>query len=126
MLLPAFERTFVMHYQTLMKRQMAGVAIAVRMYQIDHGRLPDTLGQLVPDYLAEVPQDPMGEPGTRIRYVNDPNTPLLYSVGRDGRDDGGNHKDLVDGVYACKDIPWFLNGRPVMPEKESAPDDGDD
>jgi len=107
---------------------MAGVAIAVRMYQVDRGRRPDTLRDLVPDYLAAVPQDPMDEPGRPIRYINDPEIPLLYSVGRDGRDDGGNYDELAEGTSVCKDLPFFLGVRPSMLNEEkdrNASDDAD-
>jgi hypothetical protein len=125
MLLPTTDRTFVLNFQTVHNRQMAGIAIAIRMYQVNHGRLPDTLAQLVPDYLSEVPQDSMAEPGNPIRYINDPDTPRLYSVGEDGRDDGGDYEALDEECHVRKDKFFFLNGRPAMPERKSDSDDED-
>jgi len=125
-LLPAINREFVLHLIALQKRRMAAVAVAVRLHQTDCGRMPDTLDQLVPKFLAEAPQDLLAEPGTPIRYVNGVDTSLLYSVGENGQDDGGDYEGLAEGVEACKDLPFFLKGRPIIWERESAPDDGED
>ena len=94
-MMPTLDRLRDIHYRYLAGRQMAGVALAIRIYQIERGRLPDTLGQLVPDYLADVPQDPMAEPGNPIRYVNDPKVTRLYCVGLNGRDDLGAYDDFA-------------------------------
>ena len=118
----AFGQVFNQHYRYLAKRKMAGVALAVRMYQIDRGRLPDRLGQLVPDYLANIPQDPMAEPGSQIRYINDPQGPRLYCLALDGRDHGGAY-DAYEDEYYHKDILFFLSGRPDVPEKDSDQDE---
>ncbi|MDP6545984.1 MAG: hypothetical protein QGH60_18545 [Phycisphaerae bacterium] len=117
-----FGQSFRGHYRYLAKRQMAGVALAVRMYQIDCGRLPDRLGQLVSDYLANIPQDPMAESGSQIRYVNDPKDPRLYCLGLDGLDDGGAY-DADEDEYYHKDTLFFLSNRPDVREKDSDQDE---
>lgn len=64
-------------------------AIALKRYQLNHGRYPDTLSQLVPQFLAAVPKDPVD--GQPLRYHPNPDaTYLLYSIGLNGKDDGGN------------------------------------
>jgi hypothetical protein len=64
-------------------------AIALKRYELRHHQLPATLDQLTPDLLQTVPMDCMdGEP---LRYrPNADGTFLLYSVGADGVDDGGD------------------------------------
>jgi hypothetical protein len=64
-------------------------AIALKRYELRHQQLPATLDQLMPDLLKTVPVDCMdGEP---LRYrPNADGTFLLYSVGENGVDDGGN------------------------------------
>jgi hypothetical protein len=108
---------FELHYGALARRRLTGIALAVRMHQVQRGRLPDALDQLVPDYLARIPQDPMDEPGNPICYVNDPDMPRLYSVGKDGRDDGGYFDD--SGKYEYKDILFFLKGRSREPQEKT-------
>ena len=71
------------------QRELALVAIAIKRYQLRHGRPPPALDSLAPEFPAEVPLDRMnGEP---LRYRADSAGGfLLYSVGSDGVDDGGN------------------------------------
>ncbi|MFW6039053.1 MAG: hypothetical protein ACOC9P_01085, partial [bacterium] len=107
------------HFHSRVQQQMAGVALALRLYQIDHdGDRPDTLKQLVPDYLAAIPRDlfsstdrPIGYKPQGVKPVvqqvrsawpgssasaasRSAQTPqrrfsILYSVGLNGQDDGG-------------------------------------
>lgn len=70
-------------------RNVVVTAIALRRYQLRHHHLPGTLGELVPDFLNSVPTDCMD--GRPLRYRrNADGTFLLYSVGDNGKDDGGN------------------------------------
>jgi len=65
----------------------AATAIAIERYRRKHGQIPDKLGQLVPDFLPQVPIDPYD--GKPLRYVVRDDEYLLYCVGRDRVDDGG-------------------------------------
>jgi len=70
-------------------RALVVTAIALKRYQLQHGMWPETLDALLPAYLSEVPIDPMS--GKPLRYhANTDGTYLLYSVGENGKDDGGN------------------------------------
>jgi len=63
--------------------------LAIRLYQHDHGELPKSLLDVVPEYLPEVPRDPFSASSDFIHYRIDGDAFLLYSVGMDGHDDGG-------------------------------------
>lgn len=77
----------VLEYEA--ERRMLIADIARARYEIDNGETPNTLGHLVPAYLAAIPIDPMD--GLPIRYRLDPRgQPVLYSVGPDCKDDDGN------------------------------------
>ncbi|HKW28409.1 MAG TPA: hypothetical protein VJT54_03670, partial [Verrucomicrobiae bacterium] len=70
-------------------RNVVITAIAIKRYQIRHDQLPDSLAQLVPYFLQSVPMDYMD--GQPLRYRrNADGTFLLYSIGENGKDDGGN------------------------------------
>ncbi len=56
------------HYQPLDDRYQAAIALAVRLYELDHGRRPETLADLVPNYLPEVPIAPLLEGDQRYTY----------------------------------------------------------
>ncbi|MEL7485131.1 MAG: hypothetical protein AAFN41_12370 [Planctomycetota bacterium] len=64
-------------------------ALAITIFIDKNGVPPDTLAQLVPEYLAEVPRDAYD--GSALRYeAGLPSMRYrLYSVGWDGVDDGG-------------------------------------
>jgi hypothetical protein len=71
------------------EKQVAITAIALRRFQLRHGELPGQLAELTPEFLPTVPLDPVD--GKPLRYhPNGDGTFLLYSVGEDGVDDGGN------------------------------------
>lgn len=70
------------------KSSLTEVAITLRAYKLEHGRYPDSLEQLVPNYLPAVPKDVFNS-GKAIRYKRDGAIYKLWSVGPDGRDDGG-------------------------------------
>jgi hypothetical protein len=64
------------------------VALAVARYRLAHtGRVPATLAELVPAYLDAVPEDPLA--GRPLLFRTQPDAYIVYSVGADGRDDGG-------------------------------------
>ncbi|HZO87573.1 MAG TPA: hypothetical protein VFB38_04480 [Chthonomonadaceae bacterium] len=63
-------------------------ALALRAYRLEHGAYPQTLSALVPAYLSQVPEDPFAL-YTALRYKRMGAAYLLYSIGPDGKDDGG-------------------------------------
>lgn len=60
---------------------------AIRLHRLDQGKLPTRLEELVPRYLPSVPIDPFS--GRPMIYRIETNTFVLYSLGPDKRDDGG-------------------------------------
>ena len=75
-----------------MEDNLLTVAVALRAYHARHNDYPAGLDALVKDgILTRVPSDPFAPAlNTPLRYRHNPNgTYALYSVGPDGRDDGG-------------------------------------
>ncbi len=64
------------------------VALALQAYRAEHGAYPTTLAALVPGYLQAIPGDPYALKGP-LQYRGGGNTYTLYSIGPDGKDDGG-------------------------------------
>jgi hypothetical protein len=75
---------------------------ACRIYELRHGRLPETLDTLVPELLETVPRDPYD--GKPFPYVRD--QALVYSIGGDLKDSGGT---VERGVEAT---PVFQTAEP--------------
>jgi hypothetical protein len=70
-------------------RNVVVTAIALKRYELRHHQFPATLDELTPDLLQTVPTDYMD--GQPLRYrPNADGTFLLYSVGENGVDDGGD------------------------------------
>ncbi|MCH8970233.1 MAG: hypothetical protein IIA66_14080 [Planctomycetes bacterium] len=120
-MLPSLGRTVAFHHDDLARRRMAAIALAIRLYEIDHGRRPVELAELVPDYLDEVPRDPMAPDGATIRYRPQAEVPVLYSVGRNGIDDGGlvwDEKGKKYDRHNRRDLVFLLDG--VLPDRRVA------
>lgn len=63
-------------------------AVAAERYRLKHGQWPESLAQLVPEYLKQIPNDPyVGNP-ILLRRAED--GLILYSVGADKQDNQGN------------------------------------
>jgi hypothetical protein len=70
-------------------KRIVVTAIALKRYQLKHGKYPASLAALVPEFLPAVPRDAMD--GQPLRYrLNTDGSFVLYSIGDDGRDDGGD------------------------------------
>jgi peroxiredoxin len=67
------------------------VAFALARYHCDHGRYPKNLDELAPKYLDRIPQDIFS--GKPLIYRPTENGYMLYSVGVNGKDDGGRGYD---------------------------------
>ncbi len=118
MLMPCLERVFTLHFEAMASRRMAAAAVAIRLFQIDRGRRPEGLAELVPKYLPAVPADPFADRARPLSYLPAARPALLYSIGPDGKDDGGRF-DADDDGLADRDAPdrvFFLDGdRPRQP-----------
>jgi hypothetical protein len=70
-------------------RQIAITVIALKRFELKHAQYPENLSQLIPDFMAAVPIDPMSGDPLHYRRQSD-DAFLLYSVGENGVDDGGD------------------------------------
>ena len=97
----AFAKTQAVHEATM---RLARVTLTLRQYELCHRECPDALDELVPEYMDSVPLDPFsGEP---LLYRPQEDGFLLYSIGRNLKDDGGR-PDEFDGDWI-----WPMKHRP--------------
>lgn len=73
------------------RKRLVIIATALHRYRLRHGCFPESLTSLTPDYLTTVPVDFMDGKPMRYRRT-DPNNFILYSVGLNRVDDGGQMK----------------------------------
>jgi hypothetical protein len=86
---PDFRKAWQVTFRSLTLREMTTTAIALKRHELRHGRPPASLEALVPEFLSALPRDLMD--GQPLRYRLKPDGSfVLYSVGENGRDDGGN------------------------------------
>ncbi len=108
-------------FWTLTSRRLAATALALRLYELDHGQRPATLDELVPNYLPHIPRDPFSADNRPLGYLPNADPPILYSVGPDGVDNAGEFtRNTFGGVGGdSPDLPFFLNGdRPARDRTE--------
>ena len=88
MLLPALGKSVEKSAVSQAALRSAVVGCAVERHRLAHGKqLPATLDELVPAFLDAVPLDPFDGKPLRYRATND--TYVVYSIGPDRVDDGG-------------------------------------
>ena len=97
-----------MHAET--ERSMTVCAIALKRHSLRHGKHPASLAALVPEFISSVPVDYMD--GQPMKYhLNADGSFTLYSVGDDGKDDGGDaalppEKKDSNNLWNRKDFIW--------------------
>jgi hypothetical protein len=83
---------YLVRYDADMRRdearfRAAAVALAAESFRRAEGRWPKGIDELVPKYLTAVPRDPFDQ--GPLKLAASPDGVVVYSVGPDGKDDGG-------------------------------------
>lgn len=120
MLLPSFVRSADTHFRIRTDRQLAATALAIRLYQSDHGgALPESLDKLVPNHLPKPPLDPRTD-GKPLGYRGG-DDPIIWSAGANNIDDGGSDQPMDEkpartsgeiSQWQKKDVVVSLKARP--------------
>jgi hypothetical protein len=87
LLLPAVQKVQFAADRTEQTQRNLHLAFALAAYKADNGKYPAKLDALAPKYLPSVPNDLFN--GKALIYRPADNGYLLYSVGINGKDDGG-------------------------------------
>jgi hypothetical protein len=94
------------------------VLLALERYRLDKKAWPAKLEELTPQYLSSVPLDPYDGKALRYRRVKD--GVIVYSVGPDGTDDGGNI-DRTAPTKAGTDLGYQLWDAPHRRQPSKTP-----
>ncbi len=89
--------------------RMAQIATAMECYRLHAGYYATSIQELVPTYLedASILVDPFsGKLFIYLPLSGDTESPLIYSVGKNGSDDSGKYKHLSSSE---DDILWYLS-----------------
>jgi hypothetical protein len=90
----------------------AGIACAVERFKLAKGKLPESLGELVPQFMEKLPHDIIT--GQSLKYKGtDDGRYVVYSVGWNEKDDGG-----VTGFRKGENDVWVKKGENDVPAEE--------
>ena len=114
MLVPSLSRASQKSARAQTSVDEARVACALERYRLAHGRLPDTLDALTPQFIEKIPNDVID--GKPLRYrKNSDGSYVIYSIGWNQTDDGGIvviEKGSTPGVDAKQgDWVWQIRGK---------------
>jgi len=84
----------------------AVAALAAERFRRKYGRWPERLDELTPHFLKEVPGDPFDGAPLRLRRL--PDGLVIYSVGADGQDNGGDVRCTANLNQGGKDVGFRL------------------
>lgn len=88
MIMPSTKGAFTTKCNSKVRIEATRTLMALRAYQLTHGKLPDELAALVPEFLDKVPMDDFN--GQPLHYS--PTEKIVYSVGKNLKDDGGDDR----------------------------------
>lgn len=105
------------------KLRILAVDLALRSYHADHREYPESLEFLVPGYLDVVPHDPFSTRDERLRYALRDGDFVLYSVGVNQVDDGGQAFDELARTTSIfpPPPPPDLTLDPLTPSSQTTP-----
>jgi hypothetical protein len=116
LLLPALDQAIVSALEAQHQVEIAKLAIALERYYLANKAYPERLTELAPAFTSTEPTDPMT--GESWKYERlESNGFLLYSLGKDGEDDGGVFKNKIRGSSSNEqsdDRGWYVS--PTTPE----------
>lgn len=93
-------KSVAIHTEGNAKMTLLAVALAIERARLAHSNeVPSSLASLVPRYLPSIPADPFDDRPLRFKKLQ-PGY-VIYSVGRDGEDDGGVERSNPNATTNC-------------------------
>ncbi|MCW3100054.1 MAG: hypothetical protein JWL77_5672 [Chthonomonadaceae bacterium] len=112
-LVPVFSQARMKDVDSETQNGLLLLTLALHAYRLEHGRYPVSLTELTPAYLKRLPDDPFAVQGT-FKYLVKGGRYVLYSVGPDGKDDGGTPiDDLKQASSSNPNSRYFVNEHSV-------------
>ncbi len=106
LLLSAMVAAKAVELRTHQNHLLVEAALALAVYRARHGKYPERLEELVPELLPQVPPD-LFTSGQKVIYRREGEGYVLYSVGKNGADDGG----LPQSLKNMDDLGFFIQPR---------------
>jgi hypothetical protein len=112
-LIPAISKAIESAEKARMRHTTALVAIAATEFRVAHGSLPEKADAMVPDFLPFLPKDAFLDT-SRICYSSKDDGVAIYSVGPNGKDDGGPGPQMDNDQPKTDDVGIFLRRAPPL------------
>jgi hypothetical protein len=102
LLSPALGRCFMRVAMGEAVHRLSRLGLAATAYRLKHGKFPASLEAMTPEFMPRIPADPFD--GKPMRMKMDGTDLLIYSIGFNLKDDGGNVPDSFqdDIVFRLK------------------------
>ena len=84
---PNWRKAIETHYRIETQLEVTRAALSIERFRIAHGRLPQSLDELVPAFVPSKPADPFDT--NALRFKSKSPGYVIYSIGQDGIDQGG-------------------------------------
>ena len=110
MFMPAVSGMFVAEERAHLQPSLSKLAVALAAYKTEHGKYPETLDKLEPEFIGSVPLDNFS--GNALIYKPNSDGYVLYSVGGNLKDDGGLEPGGV-GLQYCDDLSVRMPVKPI-------------
>jgi hypothetical protein len=97
-------------------------ALAAERYRLANNRWPTSLDELCPRFLAEIPLDPYD--GKPLRLAARDDGIVIYTIGPDGKDDGGKiiNRAVRDATNPDLGLQlWHPAQRRIPPDNAKSP-----
>lgn len=91
LLIPAVDAARAAEDRATASSAVMQLGFALELYRRDNGSPPKSLEDLTPRYVKSIPLDPLS--GDKLKYVVKDGGFTIYSVGRNGTDDGGRSQE---------------------------------
>jgi len=96
--------------------ETARVGMACKIYKNTHGDFPEDLAELAPEILEKIPVDPFT--GHPLIYKKQESGIMIYSVGSNLKDDGGNGTWRIISLVMEKDDDWAWKGATIKRQEK--------
>ena len=112
-LIPAIGKAIENVEKARMRHTTALVAIAATEFRLAHDDLPEKADSLVPDFLPCLPKDTFHDT-LRVRYSRKNDGVAIYSVGPNGKYDGGPGPEIGKAQPKNDNVGIFLRQAPAI------------
>jgi len=101
--MPQFSRLITRYYASLSELNILTTATAIKLYKLKNGKIPDSLEDLVPEYLPQLFEDPFNN-FELLKYKKINKEWVVYSLGPDKQDNQGSFGYSKDSLNKTGDI----------------------